>query len=401
MMEGNAKADILQNNQSGNRNLDPITAKKCNHHPWRIEDSDLLNFPSNYTIQRNTHVTVYGSTASVLSGRISEFARVHSIFIDQENSREVNRCLCSTADDLVFEISLWKTDSNWANRQNKNKNSDELKKTKENNNKRGIIVEARKLLGHSLSAHKLRIMLFRTLGPKKKINQFKQAKDMLTPSCDLTQTSCLPKPLPKDLFKNIAHSVSTASNLIKFHTHTEIANGMELLNYLSSKNHSNIENRSHVNKMILTGIDPTGHNNDVMDVLHACAIDNARSVSSVAHRWAIKIVGTALFDIGACADLTPQDFTYWNDIIPVLLQDIDHLNTDPHLACSAIRCLRAWIAAKKKCFRDGTLGPGASQVGMDMNTLKLIIMRMVSYGRDKYADLEVEAMALYWIVMKT
>jgi hypothetical protein len=199
-------------------------------------------------------------------------------------------------------------------------------------------------------------------------------------------------PLPKDFLKKTVLSVSSASDLIKLKMAPEIKNGMELVDYLTGTKHINAVNRGQVNTMILTGVDPFGRENDVMNVIYEHAVDNS---NKAAHRWAIKIVGNALLDVrNGGVILKPRNFDFWRAIIPVMLQDMKHVDEDPHLACFAVRCLRAWVVAKKICKISGRTLDSYTADSMDPSELKNIIIRMATYGKEKYANLEIESLEL-------
>ena len=373
-----AKKNYHGQNQHPTRNM-----RISKSYPWRVEDSDLKVFPCYCTLER-THVIIYDSTAPVISGRISEFSRINSLFLARWSNREPHSCHCSTDDFLSLEINLWKVKNAWDNAHKKN----------------GILVEVRRRSGDSLDAHKLKNRLIRAIrGPKmtKQRQLFREAKAVNAGrmnDCSPAPISTIQftSPLPNDFLKKTVLSVSSASDLIKLKMAPEIKNGMELVDYLTGTKHINAVNRGQVNTMILTGVDPFGRENDVMNVIYEHAVDNS---NKAAHRWAIKIVGNALLDVrNGGVILKPRNFDFWRAIIPVMLQDMKHVDEDPHLACFAVRCLRAWVVAKKICKISGRTLDSYTADSMDPSELKNIIIRMATYGKEKYANLEIESLEL-------
>ena len=166
---------------------------------------------------------------------------------------------------------------------------------------------------------------------------------------------------------------------------------MDLLDYLSGTKHINTNCRSYVNSMILTGVDPFGNSNEVMDLLYKHAVNNTST--GTAHQYAVKILGSALFDEEARILLTSKDVCYWNNVVPILLQDMKNVDKDLHVAYFSGRCLRAWIAAKNHYQGIDDLDTLVS--GIDRDEIKDIVARFEICGREKYSKLEIEAMAIF------
>ena len=288
-----------------------------------------------------------GSTAPILSKRISEFAQIHSIVlkygndIDDDHLRDNHHgCRLSTYDGIIFEVDLWKRTRDEASAVNTTTARTRRighNKAAKHNNKGGtdtnsIMVEARKMSGDSLGALNLRRELFSFLCPENKILNFSEAKaNSVCTSAALasyistnkgqliaSQPQSSDSPSINSVLEGAVSMVSTASNLIKSGaTAAEVNNGMDLLDYLSGTKHINTNCRSYVNSMILTGVDPFGNINEVMDLLYKHAVNNTST--GTAHRYAVKILGSGLFDEEARILLTSKDVCYWNHVVPILL----------------------------------------------------------------------------------
>ena len=142
---------------------------------WRVEDFNLRICPSHLNLEHNTHITVIGSTAPILSKRISEFARIHSIVLkygndinDDDHLHDNHHgCRLSTYDGIILEVDLWKRtprDEASVNTTTARTRSIGHKAGKHNNkgdvDTNSIMVEARKMSGDSLGALNLRRELF-------------------------------------------------------------------------------------------------------------------------------------------------------------------------------------------------------------------------------------------------
>lgn len=251
------------------------------------------------------------------------------------------------------------------------------------------------MAGKYLDAIKLTNKLFYFLRPRSKKLQFRQAKaagrNAAIEKYAHTHARKITSSPSKEMLEDIVSIVSTASNLINFGKTAEVGNGMELLDYLAGPKHSNVECRGRVNALILTGVDPFGSCSEVKRVLYCRAVDNASEGNT--HQCAIKILGSALFDSIACAMLTLRDLGYWKPVIPILLEDMNNVEKDPHLACFAVRCLRAWIAANKRYRVVEALD--ACTLEIDRGEMIALIKRLATFGRQKYANLEMEGILLF------
>lgn len=142
---------------------------------WRVEDFNLRIFPSHFNLEHNTHITVIGSSAPIISKIISEFARIHSIVLKYGNDRNDDHlhhdnhhgCRLSTYDGIILEVDLWKRtprDEASVNTTTAGTRSIGHKAGKHNNkgdvDTNSIMVEARKMSGDSLGALNLRRELF-------------------------------------------------------------------------------------------------------------------------------------------------------------------------------------------------------------------------------------------------
>lgn len=367
--------------------------------PWRVQDSDLKIFPSHYNLERSAHVIISGdSMAPVISGRISEFARINSLFLIKWNARAPYSIRCTTDDSLCLEVTLWRTSD---------KLDTEQKENTRNKKSGGIIVEVRRRSGDSLDASKIKSNLFRAVSQSSKSRrmqgprQFKEARttaakassfpagigalklsrqsrhhhaqDESTANADsatasvpppriasfqrttsATSTISLSPPLADppqaELLKKITHTVTRACKLIsKLDMPGQNSNdGMELLDFLTdAKRHVKESNRTHVCSMILTGLDPLGKENEIRNVIHRFGMSNT---NPVAHRWAIRIFGNALlnyqtYEVSPLGSTNHRDF--WRPILPVLMRDMKNVENDPHVAYFAVRCVRAWIILLK------------------------------------------------------
>lgn len=364
--------------------------------PWRVEESDLEVFPSYYTLERS-HTIVYDLIAPVISGRISEFARINSLFLDCNAGDKPYSCQLSTDDFVALEINLWKVS--------------EREDSSSNIGGRGIIVEVRRRSGDCLDAQKIKNQLFRSIKPKTTVQSHQQ---LFKKSKKNARTRVRPSPITvhaitgntgkhqtlvqffssedKFLVERTVLSVSNASDLIKLDK--SILNGIQLLEFLSSDKHKNNLTRGHVNTMILTGMDPFGREHEVMSVLHKLAVDTTSNNKTV-HRWAVKTIGNALLDVvhnAGRVTLKSRDLHFWKDFIPPLLQDMKNVEEDPHLAYYAVRCLRGWIGAKISSVHQSKrslLGYGA---------FSKFLKEMVAYGKQKHANLEKEARVLLSLI---
>ena len=157
---------------------------------WRVKDFNLRIFPSHFNLEHSTHVTVIGFSAPMISKRISEFARIHSIVLKYGNDRNDDHlhdnhphgCRLSTYDGIILEVDLWKIirDEASVNTTTARTLSIGHKAAKHNNkgdiDNNSIMVEARKMSGDSLGALNLRRKLFSFLCPENKILNFSEAK---------------------------------------------------------------------------------------------------------------------------------------------------------------------------------------------------------------------------------
>ena len=151
---------------------------------WRVEDFNLRICPSHLNLEHNTHITVIGSSAPMISKIISEFARIHSIVLKYGNDiNDVIIIMAAAAFLCMMELSLslaygqvFSMRPVWIRLLQVHVR----KEAKHNNNwdtdTNSIIVEARKMPGDSLGALNLRRKLFSFFCPDNKKFHFSEAK---------------------------------------------------------------------------------------------------------------------------------------------------------------------------------------------------------------------------------
>lgn len=327
---------------------------------WRMEDSELKPIVSFYPLAK-THIVINGSTAPVLCGRICEFSRLNSL-ATKWNDVTPNSLRCSTEHFLVIEINLWKSNPT-------------------NGNSNSIAVEIRRLKGDALQFHKLKCLLFKSLVSTKGNCRHEKA----TPANYCTNADR--RPLQLKFLGDALHSVSIACDLISKDTTQETISGMQILIFFTDPRSVHPVYAAHVSNMILTGFDPFGLKTDVRKLVYRHVVSNH---DDAVHHCALQIIGNCLYTIRADSIFKDYELDLWGSIVPALLQDMEHVDHNPHIACNATRCFRGWISAKAR----GSDSAVDFSIDVDRCRMKNIIARMISYGKENHAKLERESMAL-------
>ena len=335
--------------------------------PWRVENSQLESLPDAYPLERS-HIVIHKLPAPVISGRISEFTRVHSLSAKWSNGVQNNTIRCTTPEQLVLDIVLWRS--------------------KEING--GIIVEIRRRQGDGYRGHELKCLLFKCLTLKKqrfqearkkecsiedRINSIKKQEHSVEPS--------------QSQFSDVMDTIANATQAMCSRSTEEIISGLRHLDFITDPRHVNPAITSRVSYIIWAGIDP--HKNTGLratDILCNYALDNSNESVNF---WAVRTLGNVFLHLHKRADLQQQRMgLVWRQIIPTLIENMIDVERNPHTACTSIRCLRALITShgllndeRRILFSDE-----------DKRNLKKNLGRLVVFGHEQNVDIEKEAIKL-------
>jgi len=368
--------------------------------PWRIENYQLQITPYMYNLEK-THVVIADLSAPVICGRVCEFARVHSLDAKWTEG-EPNRIHCSTPEQVEVVIKLWRSEDVIG----------------------GIIVEAKRWKGDGFDAHRLKYLLFKSLQWKKR--KFQEARSLKDRSItkqsnnhneaskpSAVDLSRLPdnttkesnnhnatsEPSAVDLSRlsDAAQTIETATRLMCSRSTEDIFSGLKLMDFLTDPRHVIPGISLYVSNLIWRGIDPRRKTRlRATDILRNYVLDNS---NADAHFWAVRTVGNAFLHMHSRReDLCHTDMEEWSRIIPMLLDDMENVKSNPHTACYAIRCLRGLIEAKltfnennekRKVFSDE-----------EKRRLRVNISKVVAYGKEANADIEKEGIKLFSTILK-
>ena len=347
--------------------------------PWRIENYQLQITPYTYNLEK-THVVIADLSAPVICGRVCEFARVHSLDAKWAEG-EPNRIHCSTPEQVEVVIKLWRSEEVIG----------------------GIIVEAKRWKGDGFDAHRLKYLLFKSLQLKK--HKFQEARSITDRSIDdyITKESNnhneASKPSVVDLSRlsDAAQTIETATRLMCSRSTEDTFSGLKLMDFLTDPRRVIPGISLYASNLIWRGIDPRRKTRlRATDILRNYVLDNS---NADAHFWAVRTVGNAFLHMHSRReDLCHTDMEKWSRIIPMLLDDMENVKSNPHTACYAIRCLRGLIEAKltfnennekRKVFSDE-----------EKRRLRVNISKVVAYGKEANADIEKEGIKLFSTILK-
>lgn len=344
----------------------PKTTRKLTS-PWRVENSQLESLPDAYPIERS-HIVIQNLPAPVISGRICEFARVHSLAAKWSNGVQKNTIRCTTPEQLVLDIVLWRS---------KNING-------------GIIVEIRRRQGDGYKAHELKCLLFKCLTLKK--HRFQEARKK---ECSIEDRINIIKNQLKSVepsqsqFSDVMDTIENATQAMCSRSTEEIISGLRLLDFLTDPRHVNPAITSRVSYIIWAGIDP--HKNtrvQATDILCNYALDNSNEIVNF---WAVRTLGNVFLHLHKRVDLQQQRMgLVWSQIIPTLIENMIDVERNPHTACTSMRCLRALITSHR-LLNDERIRLFSDE---DKRNLKKNLGKLVVFGHEQNEDIKKEAIKL-------
>jgi hypothetical protein len=347
--------------------------------PWRIETRKLETTPYMYHLDRS-HIEIVNLPAPVICRQVCEFARLHSLAAKWSED-EPNRIRLSASEEVEIDITLWRS-------------------TEKTN---GIIVEARRWKGDGLSAHKLKCILFKSLqrSPQEKKVRFQDAKAMQGSTQDNHVIKMAMRRMPVDpsRFTEAMRTIENATRSMESRSKEEIVSGLKLMGSLTNPSHVGDEISSYVSSIIWTGVDPEKKTRmRATDILRTYALD----CSNVAvHFWAVRVLGNVFLCLlnrgGVSILFRDEDMEAWSTIAPMLIDDMESVHSNPHTACFAIRCLRGLIAAKVHLYDKGRRSVFSDH---EQRCLKANVEKVVSFGKEKNANIEREGLKLLGILLK-
>lgn len=342
---------------------------------WRVNNRDLPIIPHNYPLELS-HIVISGTTAPVLSGRISEFMRLYSLapVHDQQNKHSIQ---CTTESSLLLEINLWK----------KNNDHDDV-----------IVVELRKRSGCSIEFRRVRCLFFKAILQSKHKLIERQIKQSFSHDKQyISKQARDRRPSPAEL-RSVLQSAQMACGLIQTTNSTQdIMTGLRMLAFLTDPHKINLMFASGVASMLLTGVTILGKKTDARDALYNHALSN--DAGSIIHQFSIKIIANCLQLVRQTknrAVLTDNDtLSIWANIVPTLIQDMENVNGDSngnaHISCVAMRCLRELCTMQRSYTH---VFGGDSNICNDMNMITNKIAKTWYYGKVHSVALEREAQEL-------
>jgi len=332
--------------------------------PWRVESSQLGNMPYMYPLER-THIVITHLTAPVISGRLSEFARVHSL-VTKWSDIVPNSIRFISAEEIHLDIKLWKSQKTLG----------------------GIIVEFRRYSGDGLQAHRLKRLLFKSLISKKlNFQDARKNHSIENQKGNLEDQD--------SRFVDAMETIETATKLMRSRSTENIISGLKLIHFLSDPNRVNYEISSHVSCIIWTGIDPYKKT-----MLHATEIIRTYALdcsNKIVHFWAISILGNVFIHQHKRAVLTYREMKIWSEIIPMLIEDMENVKSNPHTACVSIRVLRELIAVRSH-LNDSRRRRMFTEE--EKIRLKAYIGNVVLFGMEQNANIEKEGRRLLATLLK-
>jgi hypothetical protein len=179
----------------------------------------------------------------------------------------------------------------------------------------------------------------------------------------------------------------------------EIVSGLKLMGSLTNPRHVGDEISSYVSSIIWTGVDPEKKTRiRATGLLRTYALDRS---NVVVHFWAVRVLGNVFFCLlnhgGANTICHDEDMVAWSTIAPMLIDDMESVHSNPHTACFAIRCLRGLIVAKMHLYDKGRIHMFSDY---EQRCLKANVEKVVSFGKDKNANIEREGLKLLGILLK-
>jgi hypothetical protein len=332
--------------------------------PWRVEFNQLGYMPYMYPLER-THIVITHLNVPVVSGRLSEFARIHSL-VAKWSDIVPNSIRFTTAEEIQLDIKLWQSQKPLG----------------------GIIVEAKRYSGDGLQAHRLKCLLFKSLTSKKP--HFQDAKT--NHSIENQKGDQKDK---HSRFVDAMETIETATKLMCSRSTEDIISGLKLIHFLTDPKRVKNEISSHVSSIIWVGLDPYK-----MTMLHATEIIRNYALdcsNKVVHFWAISILGNVFIHQDKRAVLTYREMEIWSQIIPMLIEDMENFESNPHTACVSIRVLRALIVVRSH-LHDNRRRRMFSEEEKDR--LKANIGNVVAFGMEQNANIEIEARRLIATLLK-
>lgn len=363
----NTATMMINNNNHMNKNhRRKMNMQKPSHElcAWRVNNYDLVPFPSTWTLAPS-HITVHNSTAPVISGRISEFARLYSL-ATQKNSDTPYTLRCTTNTSLVIEINLWKQ------QQSDDRND-------------AITVEISKRKGDAFEYRRLKCLLLRAIlnGNKHTAQEIKST----APKHRVVNRT----PDMKEL-KSVMHTALMACDLVSSNPQRtqEILTGLQMLIALTNPARTNRIFANGVSIMILTGAAISGKSTNVKETLYSYVLSHD---NDIVHQSALTLIANILERFGQMKKNTLQlesVLNLWGNVIPTLVKDMQNVNQSPHTACVAVRCLRALHKINKnipmkmqvQCFLENT------------HNIRSAITEVWKYGRRQHVALEIEVRKL-------
>jgi len=347
--------------------------------PWRIENNLLEVTPCIYQLER-THIVIADLSAPVICGRVCEFARVHSLDAKWSQA-EPNKLHCSSPEQVELVIRVWRSEKVVG----------------------GIIVEAKRWKGDCYDAHKLKYLLFKSLQLKKQ--KFQEARRSNTDRSinDYTNTNVSNKKVQNPTVNlswitDVTQTIEAATKLMCSRSTEDIVSGLKLMDFLTDPTHVKPGISLFASNLIWKGIDPRKRTKlRATDILRNYVLDRS-SCNTIVHFWAVRTLGNVFLHMCKKEDLfQKQAMEEWNQMIPILIDDMINVKGNPHTACYAIRCLRRLIMAKL-AFNEKEKGKVFSDE--EKRRLRVNIGKVVAYGKELNANIEQEAMKLLSTLLK-
>lgn len=344
---------------------------------WIVTPKDVAEVPTFYPLER-THKVITNMSLDSLSSRLLECIRTHNIAVtwDEKNPTQI---YCSTNNFLQFEINIWKRDD--SNKDGKHETiSGPTDKCQGFDN---YVIDIRRHDGDCVSFHHLRTELFNFLcNPD---STPKKDSDNSNFSSNLTIPPEYARPLTIDDLMDILSSVTTAFELIFNPNSLDTVTGLQMLMFLTDAESIHRVYAGHVCDFIILGHDVFGHSVPaVRDVIYNYAVNER---SCIEHHHALQILANSFKNCTLQNHHTNSnndiDLYTWNSAIPALIVDIENVETNPHVAFNAMKCIRFWFILA---------GPRADK-SHNEKILK-VIERTESFGRQWYISLAEESVKL-------
>jgi len=335
-----------------------------------ISDNEIHEVPPFYPLEL-THKVLLNTTAKTVSERLSECIKAHSL-ATQWNSDTPTQLRCSTNGFLDLEINVWKR-SNGVH--------DKVPFEKIDERVYDVIIEIRRLDGNCVHFHRLRNSLFDIIlrieqGP---ICNQDENKHIMQP-----KVSHL-RPLAIDNLMDILNSAMMAFKLMSNEIHSDKILGLSMMIFLTDSAIVHPVYAGHISDLILLGYDLFGNEYpELKDAIFKLVV--YQKENEVAHQYALQILTNAFQNCSLQYDIPMEihpEIEIWNSVINSLIIDMDNVETNPHVAYNAMKCLRGWFI-----LSGDQANSSHKQRILDM------VDKTRAYGQQRYLSLEEESFNL-------